>query len=148
MSNAAPGAAGENTATATGIRLEALFGGEAVEVPALDLVHEAVAPEQDGGDRPTTGSVGLGSLAGVDFGVWEMSTGNMFDVEAEEIFVVTAGRGTVVIGPFEGRPARSVELSPGTLMRLSAGMKTIWTVTETLRKVYVTPGAAVPEGNG
>ena len=148
MSNAAHGTAGEGTATSTDLRLEALHGGESVEVPALDLVHEAVAPEQDGGDGPTTGSVGLGSLAGVDFGVWEMSTGNMFDVEAEEIFVVTAGRGTVVIGPFEGRPARSVELSPGTLMRLSAGMKTIWTVTETLRKVYVTPGASAPEGNG
>ena len=130
------------TATATTTdEQQALRGGAKVDVPALELEHEAVAPEQNGGDAPTTGSIGFGTLAGVDFGVWEMSTGTMFDVEAEEIFVVTAGRGTVVIGPFAGRPAQIVELFPGTLMRLSEGMKTVWTVTETLRKVYVTPGA-------
>ncbi|MFJ6415435.1 cupin domain-containing protein [Paeniglutamicibacter sp. NPDC091659] len=142
MSNAAA-----TTEALTNDEQQALRGGSKVDVPALELEHEAVAPEQDGGDAPTTGAVGFGSLAGVDFGVWEMSTGTMFDVEAEEIFVVTAGRGTVVIGPFAGLPAQIVELFPGTLMRLSEGMKTVWTVTETLRKVYVTPGAPGPAGN-
>jgi uncharacterized cupin superfamily protein len=30
-------------------------------------------------------------------------------------------------------------LAPGSVVRLEAGMKTIWTVRETLRKVYVSP---------
>ncbi|MFL4473167.1 cupin domain-containing protein [Paeniglutamicibacter sp. MACA_103] len=117
----------------------ALGGGVRVDVAALKLSREAVAPEQNGGDDPTTGSVAFGSIGGADFGVWEMSTGTMYDVEAEEIFVITAGRGTVVIAPFGDAPEQSTELFPGALMRLSGGMKTTWTVTETLRKVYVTP---------
>ncbi|ALE93618.1 hypothetical protein AOC05_16970 [Arthrobacter alpinus] len=116
-----------------------LAGGKIVDVVVLGLLHEPVPLEQDGGGHPTTGAVGLGSLGGIDFGVWEMSTGTMFDVEADEIFVVTAGRGHVVIEPFGSLAEKRVELGPGTLMRLSEGMKTAWTITETLRKVYVTP---------
>ncbi len=116
-----------------------LTGGVRVDVAALDLQHRAVVKEQNGGDDPTTGSVAFGAIGRADFGVWEMSTGTMYDVEAEEIFVVTAGRGTVVIETFNGAPETSVELFPGSLMRLSEGMKTTWTVTETLRKVYITP---------
>ncbi len=63
----------------------------------------------------------------------------MFDVEAEEIFIVTEGCGEVVIEPFGGLPERHVDLFPGTLMRLSEGMTTTWTISKTLRKVYVTP---------
>lgn len=122
-----------------------LAGGNIVDVAALGLFHEPVAREQDGGGHPTTGAVGLGSLGGTDFGVWEMSTGTMFDVEAEEIFIVTAGCGHVVIEPFGGLAGQRVELGPGTLMRLSEGMKTAWTITETLRKVYVTPSS--PSGD-
>lgn len=119
----------------------ALAGGTLVDVAALELEHGAVAPEQDGGDKPTTGAIGFGVLGGTEFGVWEMSVGTMFDVEAEEIFVVTAGRGRVLIEPHADQPAREVDLFPGVLMRLSEGMKTTWTVTEPLRKVYVTPGS-------
>lgn len=115
-----------------------LDGGSRVDVAALELGHEKVPAEQDGGDGPSTGSLELGTLAGVEFGVWEMSIGTMLDIEAEEVFVVTAGRGLVVIEPFGGAKEQRVELFPGALMRLSEGMKTTWTVTETLRKVYVT----------
>ena len=120
-------------------------GGTIVDVAELELLHEPVAREQDGGGHPTIGAVGLGSLGGTDFGVWEMSTGTMFDVEAEEIFVVIAGRGHVVIEPSCSLAGQRVELGPGTLMRLSEGMKTVWTITETLRKVYVTPSC--PSGH-
>ncbi|PQZ94784.1 cupin [Arthrobacter sp. MYb227] len=119
----------------------ALNGGVRVDVAALELEHQAVAVDQNGGDNPTTGSQAFGTLGGADFGVWEMSAGTMYDVEAEEIFVITAGRGTVVIDAFAGQTEVSVELFPGALMRLSEGMKTTWTVTETLRKVYVTPAS-------
>nr|WP_281070151.1 cupin domain-containing protein [Paeniglutamicibacter psychrophenolicus] len=101
--------------------------------------HEPVAPGQAADETTTTAVVELGTLAGAEFGIWEMAAGSMYDVEAEEIFVVTAGHGTVVIAPFEGHPARTADLVPGTIMRLSAGMQTTWTVTEPLRKIYFTP---------
>lgn len=138
-----------NNSTPTTTELDgALGGGVRVDVVALELSHDAVAPEQNGGGNPTTGSVAFGSIGGADFGVWEMSTGTMYDVEAEEIFVITAGRGTVVVAPFGDAPERSTELFPGALMRLSGGMKTTWTVTETLRKVYVTPSDSQENDSG
>ena len=115
-----------------------LSSGSPVNISDLALQHRAVAPEQDGGDSPTTGSAGMGNIGGVAVGVWEMSTGTMYDVEVEEIFIVTAGRGTVLIQASRGS-SECVPLFPGVLMRLSAEMKTIWTVAETLRKVYITP---------
>lgn len=132
-------------ATETNKSEASLGGGNRVDVAALELTHSPVPPEQDGGDGPSTGAVALGTLSGASFGVWEMSTGTMLDVEAEEIFVITAGRGLVVIEPFEGAEEQRVELFPGALMRLSEGMETTWTVTETLRKVYVTPTSSGAE---
>ena len=49
--------------------------------------------------------------------------------------MVIAGRATVAFA--DGRP--SITLAPGSVVRLDAGAETVWTVTETLRKVYVTP---------
>lgn len=116
-----------------------LTDGQALRVNRLELEHEPVPADQAGGGNPTTAAVELGVISGVELGVWEMSSGTMYDVEAEEIFVVTAGRGTVVIAAHGELPAHSAELEPGTIMRLGAGMKTVWTVTEPLRKVYFTP---------
>lgn len=118
-----------------------LAAGQLIDVAAVDLVHAPVPAEQDGGNAPSTGFADLGTLEGTEFGVWEMSTGTMFDVESEEVFVVTAGRGSVYIEPRGDMPEQRVELFPGALMRLAEGMKTTWTVTETLRKVYFTTAA-------
>ncbi|MCM3695473.1 cupin domain-containing protein [Microbacterium oleivorans] len=68
-------------------------------------------------------------------GVWEHTPGTSTDVEDDEVFVVLSGRATVRWAGGE------LTLRPGTVGRLSAGTETIWTVTETLRKVYVTGGA-------
>lgn len=116
-----------------------LDAGQALRVNRLELDHEPVPADQAGGGDPTTAVVELGVISGVELGVWEMGTGTMYDVEAEEIFVVTAGRGKVVIEAYGDMPAHSADLEPGTIMRLGAGMKTVWTVTEPLRKVYFTP---------
>lgn len=78
---------------------------------------------------------GLGRFGGLEVGVWEMAPGTERDVEADELFVVVAGRGSIDF-PATGR---RMELAPGDVVRLSAGDETVWTVTETLRKVYVTP---------
>lgn len=116
-----------------------LLGGHALRVNRVPMDHEPVAPGQAADETTTTAVVALGTLAGAEFGIWEMAAGSMYDVEDEEIFVVTAGHGTVVIAPFEGHPARTADLVPGTIMRLSAGMQTTWTVTTPLRKIYFTP---------
>jgi uncharacterized cupin superfamily protein len=74
----------------------------------------------------------LTELAGAEIGTWEMAPGTDHDTEVDEVFAVLAGRGTVTFEDGE-----VVELGPGTAVRLRAGERTTWVVTETLRKVYV-----------
>jgi len=100
---------------------------------ALELTP--VPADQVLGGSPSTGAAQLGSIGGVDFGVWEHTPGISTDNEADEVFVVVAGAATVEFD--DGHPP--LQLVPGTIARLSAGMSTVWTVTETLRKVYWTP---------
>lgn len=115
--------------------MSGLRPGVPVDVNAVELAHEAVPAAQVAADKPTTGSVELGGLAGLEVGVWEMSVGAMDDVESDEVFLVTAGHATVQFHA----DGRVVSLAPGTLMRLQAGSATTWTVTEALRKVYLAP---------
>lgn len=81
---------------------------------------------------PAAGSRALAAVAGVEVGVWEMSPGTATDVEVDEVFVVLSGSATV---SFED--GESVELGPGSVVRLRAGEHTTWVVRETLRKIYV-----------
>jgi uncharacterized protein len=67
----------------------------------------------------------------VETGVWEITPGVSTDVEADETFVVLSGAATVEI---EGGP--TLQLTPGTVGGFAAGDRTVWRVTETLRKVY------------
>lgn len=107
--------------------------GTTVDTLALHPAHVAVPAEQQVEGGPTTGLVELGGVGGLELGVWEMSEGAMRDVEADEVFVVVAGRAEVVV---EGQ-SEPLRLAPGVVGRLQAGTRTVWTVTETLRKVYV-----------
>lgn len=68
----------------------------------------------------------------VEVGVWEMAPGTEQDTEVDEVFVVLAGRGSVTFDDGD-----VVDLAPGVVCRLRAGERTTWTVSETLRKVYV-----------
>lgn len=89
-------------------------------------------------DRVLTGDVLTGEaaplteLGGVEVGLWEMTPGTDHDTEVDEVFVVLAGRGTVTFEDGE-----VIDLAPGVAVRLRAGERTTWVVTETLRKVYV-----------
>jgi uncharacterized cupin superfamily protein len=65
-----------------------------------------------------------------------MTPGAMRDTEADEVFLVIAGRATV---EFVEPAMPAIELAPGSIVRLEAGMQTVWTVHETLRKLYVAP---------
>ncbi|MCX2747876.1 cupin domain-containing protein [Arthrobacter sp. MI7-26] len=117
-----------------------LIPGSPVNVGELTLPHEAVPPGQTASGAPTTGIQSLGTFSGLELGTWEMTTGGMHDLEVEELFLVTAGRATLEIH-YDTGEAKRLPLGPGALMRLNAGMRTTWTVHETLRKVYLTPSS-------
>ena len=100
------------------------------DAAALVLAHQSVPAGQVVAGSPTTGIHEMDATTGV----WEMTPGAMRDVEEDELFVVLSGAATVeFIDP--GLP--SIELRAGSVARLAAGMQTVWTVRETLRKVYV-----------
>lgn len=106
------------------------------DATAITLLGEDVPLEQRISGNPTTGVLELGSFGDAEIGVWEMTVGSMSDIESDEVFVVVSGRATVELEP-GGPDAELIELTPGTVVRLAAGTNTIWTVTETLRKVYI-----------
>ena len=81
---------------------------------------------------PSDGALPLTELGGLGIGVWEMSPGVATDTEVDEVFIVLSGRGEVCFDDGE-----VVELRPGVVVRLRAGEHTVWTVSESLRKVYI-----------
>ena len=99
----------------------------------VPLHHEPLPPEQVVSGSPTTGSLVLEEREdGTEVGVWEMTPGVATDVEVDELFVVLSGSATV-----EGVTEHPLELAPGSVVTLTAGMRTTWTVRVTLRKIYV-----------
>ncbi|MCV7421562.1 cupin domain-containing protein [Mycobacterium yunnanensis] len=107
-----------------------------VHAATLELDHEAVPAGQAVRGEPTTAATAVDEFCSLEVGVWEMSPGVMNDVETDEVFVVIAGAATVEF--VSGRDP--LELGPGDVVRLAAGTETVWTVTETLRKVYLAAG--------
>ncbi|WP_193096477.1 cupin domain-containing protein [Brevibacterium sp. FME17] len=88
-------------------------------------------------DEPTTAFAQLGTITGADYGLWEMSAGDMRDIEGEEVFLVVSGTGRI---EFDESDLPPIELSSGTLVRLEDGMKTRWYVNEApLRKLFIVP---------
>lgn len=82
--------------------------------------------------HPCTGSRALAAVAGAEVGVWVMTPGVATDVEVDEVFVVIAGSATIAFHDGE-----TVDVGPGSVVRLRAGDRTTWTVHSTLRKVYL-----------
>lgn len=115
--------------------MSALAPGEGVDAAALDLAHDALPAASVVSGAPTTATYPLATLGDVEVGVWEMTPGTASDSEADEVFVVLSGRAVI---EFVSPASPSLEVGPGSIVRLAEGMQTVWTVTETLRKVYVT----------
>ena len=72
-------------------------------------------------------------VAGAATGIWEMRPGvAQFDDE-DELFVVLSGSATLTFT----RSGDTLDIGPGSVVRLYTGQQTLWRVHETLRKVYV-----------
>jgi len=71
-------------------------------------------------------------LGGAAIGLWDAGPGTDSDVEVDEVFLVLSGAGRVVFAD-----GSALELQPGVLVRLRAGDRTTWHITERLRKLYV-----------
>lgn len=106
-----------------------------VDVAGLELEPWPLEPEQIVAGTPEISGLVLDSSddGRIERGVWQHTPGVSRDVESDELFVVVSGRATVAV---EGGPV--LELSPGVAGLLRAGDRTLWTVHETLRKVYQT----------
>lgn len=114
--------------------MTSLRPGIAVDAAALTLAHAPLPASEVVAGTPTTATAALDELSGIEVGIWEMTPGTASDTEADEVFVVLSGRARI---EFVDPPLPSVEVGPGAIVRLTEGMRTVWTVTETLRKVYV-----------
>lgn len=105
-----------------------------VHAGSLFIEHDAVGPDQTVDGDPRTGVGPLGRFGDLEVGVWEMTPGVMRDVEADELFVVISGAAIVEFDD-DTPPLR---VGAGDVVRLAEGARTVWTVSETLRKVYLT----------
>ena len=104
----------------------------AYDALTIGLEELPIAPDDIRAGTPTAGVVTLVDDLAVEIGVWELTEGTVVDTEVDEVFVVVAGTGSVIFS--DGEP---VDLRPGVVVRLRAGERTTWTITETLRKVWI-----------
>ena len=108
--------------------------GTVVHAADMAVEHAPVTPTQTLKGAPTVGFAALAETSGVEVGVWECTPGISTDTEVDEVFVVLSGRAHIdFVEP--GLPA--IDVRAGDVVRLEAGMKTVWTVTQTLRKIYI-----------
>ncbi|MDZ7883351.1 MAG: cupin domain-containing protein [Mycobacterium sp.] len=114
--------------------MTALNANSGARAADLELTCERVPDHQHVEGSPGTGSVVLSRFHGVEVGVWEMTPGAATDVEVDEIFIVLSGAATIEFG--DSSP--TICVGAGDVVRLAAGAETVWVVTETLRKVYLT----------
>ncbi|MEZ5155830.1 MAG: cupin domain-containing protein [Solirubrobacterales bacterium] len=103
---------------------------------SIELEDEPLDPGTvlAGDPRTAAGEIAAAALPGgstLETGVWQCTPGVVTDVEADETFVVIAGRATIE------HAGESHEVGPGDVCVLPAGAETRWTVHETLKKVYV-----------
>jgi uncharacterized cupin superfamily protein len=111
-----------------------LAPGEGVDAGAVPLAHEPLPADEVIIGAPTTAVHELATIGGVEVGIWEMTPGTASDTEVDEVFVVLSGHARI---EFVEPALPAIEVGPGSVVRLAEGQRTAWTVTETLRKIYI-----------
>ena len=101
----------------------------------LTLLNVPVLAAQVVAGTPSTGSAVLGEWGGKELGVWQMTPGEMTDVEADELCVILSGSG--LVRRRLGDAIVDQPLVPGAVFAFVDGEETLWVVTETVRKVYL-----------
>lgn len=98
------------------------------------LMTDAVvlASAEDSTDEPGVVDTAVTTLGEAEIGLWQVDPGVLHDVEVDEVFLVLAGSGSVTFDD-----GSVLALGPGVLVQLRAGDRTVWEITETLRKLYV-----------
>jgi uncharacterized protein len=81
--------------------------------------------------NPVTSSAALPGDDKVKRGIWQIAPGTAVEVAPAGMFVVLSGRATVAV---DGGP--TFDIGAGDACVWDGGERTIWTVHETLRKVY------------
>lgn len=106
---------------------------QGIRVTSLRLEPAPLPPEQILEGEPSVSHALISSSADgrVERGVWEMTPGVISDVEADELFVAVCGRATIELAD-----GRIISVEPGVAVTLREGERTVWRVSETLRKVY------------
>ncbi|CAH0237943.1 hypothetical protein SRABI76_02927 [Microbacterium oxydans] len=113
---------------------EELAAGTGADAATLPLPHAPLPADEVLAGSPTTAVHALSTLGGVEVGIWEMTPGTASDTESDEVFVVLSGSATIA---FDDPALPDLEIGPGSVVRLAEGQRTVWTVAETLRKVYI-----------
>jgi uncharacterized protein len=113
---------------------EQLGYGTVVETSTLPLAPAEVSGILSGEPRIAQAETGVWN--GIATGVWEITPGVVSDVELDELFVVLSGKATVEVKATVEREGTTFTIAAGDFVRLYAGMQTVWTIHETLRKVY------------
>jgi hypothetical protein len=107
--------------------------GDPLAANTVTVPHEVLDAASVVEGLPTAGYTVLDTLGDTEIGIWEMSVGSATDTEEDEVFVVVSGRASIHFAADD----RTIVVGAGDVVRLIAGMQTTWTVTETLRKVYI-----------
>jgi uncharacterized cupin superfamily protein len=113
--------------------IPALFANHAVHAASMQLDYEDLPVSKAVSGTPRVGTAVLGHMGDNTIGVWEMSPSVSTDTEADEFFIVLTGSGTVSFA--DGSP--DMHLQAGSVGHLKEGTQTTWTITHTLRKIYI-----------
>ena len=101
-------------------------------VTTAALTHEPLPADEVVAGTPTAAVLTLDTVGDTRVGLWEMTEGTARDTEVDEVFVIVSGRGHVTFDDGE-----RIDLAAGVAVRLTAGERTVWTVTERVRKIWV-----------
>ena len=105
-------------------------------VRAADAELTTYDPEPDSvlAGNPVTSGIVLTGDDKVKYGIWQITAGTSVQVATPGMFVVLSGRATIAV---DGGP--TFDIGPGDVCICDGGERTIWTVHETLRKVWCDP---------